>query len=282
MKVKKVLSIALSIVMLVGMTTSGFAATAPKSTTVKKVTAPVAPVFKILGDYEFGSVNNEITDKYIQLSFYEDKTIRLVQGLKGMIDIVYTKAVPGKVVVKGTTVWDFTSTVEFYSEGDLPSKKVKGVVSITFKDNKNILSVKMPKVDGLEINIKQPVKLVEMPVDNGRDGYYGDENYQIGVDDTNKSIMLVVPKEFKRYDMVYTKAAAGKTVIKGTTVWVFTGACKLTTITDETETVSKPWNTTITVTYKNRDTVVGVDVAKTAAQPGVSFKGEITNDGEGH
>jgi hypothetical protein len=282
MKMKKVLSIALSIVMLVGMTTSGFAATAPKSTTVKKVTAPVAPVFKILGDYEFGSSNNEITDKYIQLSFYEDKTIRLVQGLNGMIDIVYTKAVPGKVVVKGTTVWDFTSTVEFYSEGDLPSKKVKGVVSITFKDNKNILSVKMPKVDGLQIDLKQPVKLVEMPVDNGRDGYYGDENYQVGVDDADKSIMLVVPKENKRYEMVYTKATAGKVVIKGTTVWVFTGACKLTTLTDDSETVSKPWNTTITVTYKNRDTVVGVDLAKTPTQPGVSFKGEINNDGGGY
>lgn len=282
MKMKKVLSIALSIVMLIGMTTSGFAATAPKSTTVKKVTAPVAPVFKILGDFEFGLVNNEMTDKYIQISFYEDKLIRLREGLNKYTDIIYTKAVPGKVVVKGTTVWDFTATIEL-EEGEQPPKQVKGVVSITFKDNKNILSVKMPKVNGVEINIKQPLKLIEMPVDNGRDGFYGDENYQVGVDDADKSIMLIVPKENKRYEMVYTKAAAGKVVTKGTTVWVFTGACKMTTTgADETEIVSKPWNTTITVTYKNRDTVVGVDLAKTAAQPAVSFKGEITNDGGGY
>lgn len=120
--------------------------------------------------------------------------------------------------------------------------------------------------------------------------YYDSQYYYQGKGDY---LNLTIQKEPKKVsmthaeysqDLTFTKVTQGKSVIAGTTVWIFTGSCVLVTTNNETgeEIISKPWNTAVTITFKNAETVVGVAMPKIGVGKGENFKGIAGPPGEGY
>ena len=85
-------------------------------------------------------------------------------------------------------------------------------------------------------------------------------------------------------DLKFTKITQGKVVTKGTTVWIFTGSCVLKTTKADTgdEILSKPFNTSVTITFIDAETVVAVVMPKVGAGKGENFKGIAGPPGEGY
>jgi hypothetical protein len=112
-------------------------------------------------------------------------------------------------------------------------------------------------------------------------GKTGSDFLAMNIGKEDKSVYMTV--DGVMYQLKYTKITQGKSVIKGTTLWIFTGSCISTRTKDDgTDLVSKPWKTTVTITFKDANTVVGVLLPKNGTEKGINFKGVMGLEPEGH
>ncbi len=78
-------------------------------------------------------------------------------------------------------------------------------------------------------------------------------------------------------ELTYKTITKGKATIKGTEVWTFTGTCVLVTYNESGEEIrSTPWKTSVKITFKTANKVLGVSMPKHGAAKGENFKGTMT------
>ena len=138
---KRILSVVMTVIMLLGMTTISFAATKPKAAPAK------TPVFN-----EYGYCFCSTKDDSIRLEISkEDKTVTFNHQATELIqELKFTKITLGKSVIAGTTVWIFSGSSAVLTDkndgtGDFNrSKPWNTTVTITYKNHK-VVGFAMPK-----------------------------------------------------------------------------------------------------------------------------------------